>query len=136
MIKLHTKECPERGRLLALTVIDGKEYRRLAAFADAMNHAPGLERDNTAETVYREFFTCSCYLDGDVLEAAEQIASGIDLGDFIDPQEERRIIAELRNILIEATGERSPLLAALARRRAAAEAVRELDDAKQREARQ
>lgn len=119
MIKLHTKDCPERGRLLALTVIDGKEYRRLVAFADAMNHAPGLERDNTAETVYREFFTYSCDLDGDVLEAAGQIASGIDLGDFDDPQEERLRIRELQNRLIKATGERSQLEAVLARCEAA-----------------
>lgn len=115
MIALHTKDCPERGRLLALTVIDGKEYRRLAAFADAMNHAPGLERDNTAETVYREFFTYSCDLDADVLEAAGQIASGIDLGDFDEPQEERRRIRELQARLVKATGENSQLEAALAR---------------------
>ena len=115
MIALHTKDCPERGRLLALTVIDGEEYRRLAAFADAMNHAPGLERDNTAETVYREFFTCSCDLDADVLEAAGQIASGIYLGDFDEPQEERRCIRELESRLVTATGENSQLEAALAR---------------------
>ena len=115
MIALHTKDYPECGRLLALTVIDGKEYRRLAAFADAMNHAPGLERDNTAETVYREFFTCSCDLDADVLEAAGQIASGIDLGDFDEPQEERRRIRELESRLVTATGENSQLGAVLAR---------------------
>lgn len=117
MIALHTKDCPERGRLLALTVVDGEEYRRLAAFADAMNHAPGLETDNTAETVYREFFTCSCDLDADVLEAAGQIASGIYLGDFDDPQEERRRILELESRLVKATGERSKMKAALERLR-------------------
>lgn len=119
MIKLHTKDCPKRGRLLALTVIDGKEYRRLVAFADAMNHAPGLENDNTPETVYREFFTCSCDLDSDVLEAAGQIASGIYMGDFDDQQEERLRIRELQNRLIKATGENSQLEAVLARCEAA-----------------
>lgn len=122
MIALHTKDCPERGRLLALTVIDGKEYRRLAAFADAMNHAPGLERDNTAETVYRGFFTCSCDLDADVLEAAGQIASEIYLGDFDDPQEERRRIRELQARLVKATGERSQIKAVLERLRETSEA--------------
>lgn len=115
MITLHTKDCPERGRLLALTVIDGREYRRLRAFADAMNHAPGMEKDNTAGTVYREFFTCSCDLDGDVMDAAGQIASGIDLGAFDDAQDEHRRSHELQGILVRATGEKSRLEAALAR---------------------
>ena len=101
MIDVTAIEQPDRKRVVCLTVIDGKEYARLVAFADAMNRTPYLERDNTPATVYANFFTCSCDLDGDAGEAAAQIAESIDLGD-IDDQEERRRVLELTDVLTNA----------------------------------
>ena len=65
MIDITAIEQPDRRRVVCLTIIDGKEYDRLGAFAAAMNRTPYLERDNTPATVYANFFTCSCDLDGD-----------------------------------------------------------------------
>ena len=101
MIDITAIEQPDRRRVVCLTIIDGKEYARLVAFANAMNGFPGLETDNTAATVYANFFTCHCDLDGDAVEAAAQIAESIDLGD-IDDQEERRKIHELTDVLTNA----------------------------------
>lgn len=100
MIDITAIEQPDRKRVVCVTVIDGKKYARLVAFANAMNGFPGLETDNTPATVYANFFTCSCDLD-DAGEAAAQIAESIDLGD-IDDQEERRKIHELTDVLTDA----------------------------------
>ena len=101
MIDITAIEQPDRRRVVCLTIIDGKEYDRLGAFAAAMNRTPYLERDNTPATVYANFFAFPCNLDGDAGEAAAQIAESIDLGD-IDDQEERRKIHELTDVLTNA----------------------------------
>lgn len=100
MIAMEAIEQADRKRVVCTTIIDGKEYARLVAFANAMNGFPGLETDNTAATVYANFFTCFCDLDGDAREAAAQIG-GIDLGD-IDDHEERQKIRELTDVLTNA----------------------------------
>ena len=101
MIDITAIEQPDRKRVVCVTVIDGKEYARLGAFADAMNRTPYLERDNTPATVYANFFAFPCNLDDDAGEAAAQIAESIDLGD-VDDQEERRKIHELTDVLTDA----------------------------------
>lgn len=101
MIDVTAIEQTDRRRVVCLTIIDGKEYARLVAFANALNGFPGLETDNTAATVYANFFTCSYDLDETAEEAAAQIAESIDLGD-VDDQEERRKIHELTDVLTDA----------------------------------
>ena len=101
MINIKAFEQSDRKRVVCVTVVDGKEYARLVAFANALNGFPGLETDNTAATVYANFFTCHCDLDGDAGEAASQIAESIDFGD-IDDQEEQRKINELTDVLTNA----------------------------------
>lgn len=101
MIDITAIEQPDRRRVVCLTIIDGKEYARLVAFANALNGFPGLETDNTAATVYANFFAFPCNLDDDAGEAAAQIAESIDLGD-VDDQEERRKIHELTDVLTDA----------------------------------
>jgi len=101
MINIKAFQQSDRKRVVCVTVVDGKEYARLVAFANALNGFPGLETDNTAATVYANFFSCSCNLDETAEEAAAQIAESIDLGD-VDDQEERRKIHELTDVLTNA----------------------------------
>ncbi len=105
MIAMEALEQANRGRVLCMTVIDGREYKRLKAFADVLNADPRFEDDNTAATVYQNFFTCDCDLNADDCgDAANQVSDAIFCGDDDELQNSR----ELTEKLVLASGEELP----------------------------
>lgn len=86
MIRVTSTDEKTARRVVATITIDGREYERLRAIADKFNdwHRLGVDdrmdcEDNTAATVFDEFFFCTYALTDDAYDCATFPLKGMDI---------------------------------------------------------